>query len=142
MRYRKDQKRVAIGRQSYGLSNTESATASRSIVDKKWLAESFRKPLSEQSSVYIICRPRGESNDNAHRASRIGLGSCDSREARKCDRTCGQMQELSTGKLHDLPLPATKGMPISMRKKGVRLPELAPLYGPAAHCRPKVTIWR
>jgi hypothetical protein len=51
-------------------------------------------------------RPGANPTDNAHRPSRIGLGSRDARQGRQRDSARHEMQELSAGKFHRF-LPAS-----------------------------------
>jgi hypothetical protein len=61
------EKRVAVGRGTNDGLGADIATATRSVVHNKLLAEPLRKPLSHQASEDIAAAASGERHDQTHR---------------------------------------------------------------------------
>ena len=83
------EERVAIrGRTHDGLGGDIAACA-RPVLDKEWLAEPLRKPLTHQARDYVDTAARGKADEDAHRLGRIGLRPSDARYGRKRGGACG-----------------------------------------------------
>jgi hypothetical protein len=94
------EERVAIrGRTHDGLGGDIAACA-RPVLDKEWLAEPLREPLTHQARDYVDTAARGKADEGAHRLGRIGLRPRDPRDGRQRGSARGQMQKFAAGKFH------------------------------------------
>ena len=76
----------------------------RPVLDDEWLAEPLRQLLTHQAREDVSWAASGKGDDHAHRARRIGLRPGDPRDRRQRGSGRSQMEKLSAGKFHSLPL--------------------------------------
>src|SRR5262245_52028033 len=98
------EERVAVGRGAYDGLNTDITTASRTVLNEELLAEALRQPLTDQARSDVVRTTGGKGDDDSHRPRRIGLRSCNARHGRQRHSARYQMQKISTGKFHNIPL--------------------------------------
>src|ERR1051325_2414688 len=91
---------VAIRRRSHDCFGANIPPAARPVLDDKWLAEPLRQPITHQARENVGDAARSEWNNQAYRARRITLRTCDARESREGGSARGQGQKLSAGKFH------------------------------------------
>src|SRR5262249_20888238 len=102
--WRDHEERITVRGRAHDRLGADVAARARSVVDDKWLAQPFRQPLAHQARVNVVRAAGSKSDDDAHRPRRIGLRPCDARNSRQRDSARCQMQKISAGKFHGLPL--------------------------------------
>jgi hypothetical protein len=98
-------------RRTHDRLSADVAIRSRPVLDDEWLAKPFGQPLPHQTREDVGRTAGSEWNDHPHRPRRIGLRDSDVRQGRQHGSTGRQMQKLSTGKFHNIPLE----MPVKRR---------------------------
>jgi hypothetical protein len=98
------EQRVAVRRCAHDRLGADIAAAARSVLDNKLLAEPLRQPLTHRTRDDVGRTGRSERHDDAHRPRRIGLCRSDTRNYRQRGSACCQMQKISAGKFHSVPL--------------------------------------
>src|SRR5262244_3943770 len=99
-----DDQRIAIGFGTHDPAGTDGAAGPGDVLDQNGLTERCLHAFGERARDNVGRAARWERCDNGDRSRRIGLRPCDARHRRQRGRARGQMQELSTGKFHGLPL--------------------------------------
>src|SRR5262249_33988654 len=80
------------------------ATCTRTAVDRYRPDDLACAPGEQTRTLKIEHAARRERHDDAHRPRRIGLRPRDPRDGRQRGSACGEMEKISAGKFHGLPL--------------------------------------
>src|SRR5262245_7713654 len=140
------EKRIAIGRCLHDRLGTDIAAGTRPVLNDKWLAEPFRKPLTHQARENVGRPTGGKTDDDAHQARRIGLRPSEARHRWQRGTAHGQMQKLpAVAKFHLHPPKKLSGAsarplgsgpilpaPVGWRNGGCRLMAHSGLQGMSA----------
>ena len=74
-----------------------------SVLDDDLLTEPRLRRLGKETPDYIGRRTGRETDDEVDRTRRIGLGPSEARDSRQRGCTCGQVEDLSTGRFIVMP---------------------------------------
>src|SRR5262249_58968319 len=80
---------------------TDIAPTARTVLDDELLTEALRQPLTNEARSNVVNTTGRKWDNDAHRPRRIGLCPCNPRHRRQRGSARGQMEKISTGKLHD-----------------------------------------
>src|SRR5262245_25925357 len=94
------EERIAVWRRTHDRLYTDIATTARTVLDDELLTEALRQPLTNEARSNVV----NTTGRKSHRPRRIGLRSCNTRHGRQRGSAGGQIQKISAGKFHGLPL--------------------------------------
>jgi hypothetical protein len=95
-----EQQCVAVRRRPHDRFRGEIAAGAGTVLHDERLAETFRKPLTDQARIGVVDAARRKPGNDMHRLVWKGLRTCDARQYGQRSKSGGEVQKSAAWEFH------------------------------------------